>query len=461
MHKLTTDPPRVVGGTCGTVWCGGGADQLTEEQVAEFKEAFSLFDKDGDGTVTTKELGTVMRSLGQNPTDAELHDMINEVDAAESGTIDFPEFLSLMSRKMKDTDTEEELIEAFKVFDRDGNGFISAAEMRHVMTNLGEKLTDDEVDEMVREADVDGDGSVNYEEFVKMMMAAGPGTAAHTPSSPPVERPAAPSVASVGLATASPATARQTAAAAPTPNGITVAKANLESCIASAEAALLDPKVERALGRSRVEQARRALSEAKGSSAAGLVDSLRNGLADVFEAAEAGEASAARVSRGSQEDICCGLTVRGPSRASEPLTVTVQLFYTVTGAAPSATDVCRAVDDLERLYASCAWSGPRRSPMAGVDLARRRQARLALLALASARHPRCGATSAARRLPQALLVFGISLSHADVAAAMQVALPSHNASDEDVQNVVDRATALAATHCVWGDGWSARESDES
>ena len=63
------------------------ADQLTEEQIAEFKEAFSLFDKDGDGTITTKELGTVMRSLGQNPTEAELQDMINEVDADGKGGI--------------------------------------------------------------------------------------------------------------------------------------------------------------------------------------------------------------------------------------------------------------------------------------------------------------------------------------------------------------------------------------
>ena len=113
------------------------ADNLSEEQIAEFKEAFSLFDKDGDQTITTKELGTVMRSLGQNPTEAELQDMINEVDADGNGTIDFSEFLSLMARKMKDTDTEEELVESFKVFDRDGNGLISAAELRHVMTNLG------------------------------------------------------------------------------------------------------------------------------------------------------------------------------------------------------------------------------------------------------------------------------------------------------------------------------------
>lgn len=87
---------------------------------------------DGDGTITTKELGTVMRSLGQNPTEAELQDMVNEVDADGNGTIDFPEFLTMMARKMKDTDSEEEIKEAFKVFDKDGNGFISAAELRHV-----------------------------------------------------------------------------------------------------------------------------------------------------------------------------------------------------------------------------------------------------------------------------------------------------------------------------------------
>ncbi|KAG6503309.1 hypothetical protein ZIOFF_035620 [Zingiber officinale] len=237
------------------------AEHLTEEQIAEFKEAFSLFDKDGDGCITTKELGTVMRSLGQNPTEAELRDMISEVDADQNGTIDFPEFLNLMARKMKfpvaktatdfpkhlhqshikdqvgqgkrfsiyrargevgkrgvydatlltakapegdvsismliydkdsrgkhggegygygeeenglalaDADSEEELMEAFKVFDKDSNGFISAQELRHVMTSLGEKLTDEEVDEMIREADIDGDGQVNYQEFVQMMLA--------------------------------------------------------------------------------------------------------------------------------------------------------------------------------------------------------------------------------------------------------------------------------------------------
>jgi calmodulin len=72
---------------------------------------------------------------------------------------------------MKDTDSQEEIEEAFKVFDKDGNGYISAAELRHVMTSLGEKLSEEEVDEMIREADVDGDGQINYQEFVKMMVS--------------------------------------------------------------------------------------------------------------------------------------------------------------------------------------------------------------------------------------------------------------------------------------------------
>ena len=87
--------------------------------------------------ITARELGTVMHSLGQNPTEAELQDMINEVDLDGNGTIDFPELLTDMARKMRDTDSEEEIKEAFNVFDKDGNGYISAAELRHVMAKLG------------------------------------------------------------------------------------------------------------------------------------------------------------------------------------------------------------------------------------------------------------------------------------------------------------------------------------
>ncbi len=145
-------------------------NNLTEEQIAEFKEAFQIFDKDGDGSITTKELGTVMRSLGQNPSDEEVRQMIEEVDEDKSETIDFKEFLGLMARKMKETDAEDELLEAFKVFDRDGNGKISAHELRYVMLSSGEDLTEQDIQEMVMEADIDGDGFIDYQEFVKIMM---------------------------------------------------------------------------------------------------------------------------------------------------------------------------------------------------------------------------------------------------------------------------------------------------
>jgi calmodulin len=142
--------------------------RLTPEQIQEFRETFTLFDKDGDGTITIRELRDVMLSLGQNPTQHELDDIFQASDFDGSGNLDFPEFLALMTRKKNDTYSEEmtSLLEAFEVFDKDGNGLITTVEMRLVMTNLGENLTDAEVDTMVREADMDGDGQIDYEEFV-------------------------------------------------------------------------------------------------------------------------------------------------------------------------------------------------------------------------------------------------------------------------------------------------------
>ena len=144
-----------------------------EEEVEEFRAMFHLFDIDRVGIITTEDLGRVMRSLGENPTEAELQDKINEVDTVGNGTINFPDFLTMMmEKKMKDTHSEEEIREAFSVFDKDGNGFISAAELRQTMTEVGEKLTDEELDEMLREADTDEDGQVNFEEFVTMMTSS-------------------------------------------------------------------------------------------------------------------------------------------------------------------------------------------------------------------------------------------------------------------------------------------------
>ncbi|KAK7378405.1 hypothetical protein VNO80_03845 [Phaseolus coccineus] len=140
---------------------------LTDDQIAEFQEAFSLIDKDCDGFISMEELTTAFRSIVGNPTKEEIQDMISEVDG--NGSIDFEEFLSIMGRKMKET-LSEELKEAFKVFDRDEDGYISATELRNVMMSLGERLTDEEAEQMIRDADLDGDGQVSFDEFARIMM---------------------------------------------------------------------------------------------------------------------------------------------------------------------------------------------------------------------------------------------------------------------------------------------------
>lgn len=146
-------------------------EQISKEKISEFKEVFDLFDKDKDGGISTKELGDVMRALGTNPTQAELQVMINEVGKNGSGKIEFKEFMELFNQKMKDPDSEEDLIEAFKIFDKDGNGVISSNELRHVMATLGEKMSQEEAEELIKEADIDGDGYINYQEFVKILMS--------------------------------------------------------------------------------------------------------------------------------------------------------------------------------------------------------------------------------------------------------------------------------------------------
>ena len=102
--------------------------------------------------------------------------MINEVDADGNGEIDKDEFLAMMDSIKDDSDSEEKFLEAFRIFDRDGNGFFSTKEVLHVATKRLRppvKLTDEEVNGMIKEADVDGDGQINYEEFIKLMTSAG------------------------------------------------------------------------------------------------------------------------------------------------------------------------------------------------------------------------------------------------------------------------------------------------
>lgn len=110
-----------------------------------------------------------MRALGQNPTQQELNDLINEIDADGNSLIDFSEFLTMMARQIKEQDVEAEILEAFKVFDSDGDGKISQAELRRVLTTIGEVLTDEEANKMLEAADTDSDGQIDIEEFARIL----------------------------------------------------------------------------------------------------------------------------------------------------------------------------------------------------------------------------------------------------------------------------------------------------
>ncbi|KAL3518352.1 hypothetical protein ACH5RR_020941 [Cinchona calisaya] len=147
------------------------AEHLTEEQIAGFNEAF------GHDCITTGVLRRVMISLDQNATEAELQDMINDVDADQHGAINFPEFLSFMARKMKvplastmaGHLTEEQIIElkeAFKHFDKDDDECITTKELGTVMRSLRQNPTVAELQDMINEVDADLDGAIDFPEFL-------------------------------------------------------------------------------------------------------------------------------------------------------------------------------------------------------------------------------------------------------------------------------------------------------
>uniref|UniRef100_A0A8D3DH55 Troponin C, slow skeletal and cardiac muscles n=1 Tax=Scophthalmus maximus TaxID=52904 RepID=A0A8D3DH55_SCOMX len=142
-------------------------EQLTDEQKNEFKAAFDIFVQDAeDGCISTKELGKVMRMLGQNPTPEELQEMIDEVDEDGSGTVDFDEFLVMMVRCMKDDSkgkTEEELAELFRMFDKNADGYIDLDELKMMLESTGEAITEDDIEELMKDGDKNNDGKIDYD----------------------------------------------------------------------------------------------------------------------------------------------------------------------------------------------------------------------------------------------------------------------------------------------------------
>ena len=142
---------------------------LNIHDTQAFQEAFNQFDKDGDGHITVQELGVVMMGLNIKVTKAELYDVIKQVDTDNNGTIEFNEFFAIMQKKMASMDPSEMVNIAFDSFDSDGDSAIGPEDLQKVLQDLGEAATQAEIDELIRVADMDGDGKLNQREFTEWM----------------------------------------------------------------------------------------------------------------------------------------------------------------------------------------------------------------------------------------------------------------------------------------------------
>ena len=153
--------------------------------MAELEQVFRRYDANGDGKISAEELTSVLRALGAPPGPGEVRRMMEEMDADRDGFVDLSEFAAFhcgphqqgeggdADAKEQEAATEAELREAFRMYDADRNGLISARELHRVLRQLGDKCSVADCSRMIRSVDADGDGSVNFEEFKKMMGAGG------------------------------------------------------------------------------------------------------------------------------------------------------------------------------------------------------------------------------------------------------------------------------------------------
>ena len=143
--------------------------ELSEQQKAEIKEAFDLFDTSGSGTIEAKELKVALRALGFEPSKEEIETLISNFDKEGTGRIDFHEFLDIMITKMSEKDSAEELDSAFQLFDLNGDKKITFEELKAVAQELGETMTDEEIREMIEGASKLNYGYVNKQGFVNIL----------------------------------------------------------------------------------------------------------------------------------------------------------------------------------------------------------------------------------------------------------------------------------------------------
>ena len=148
-----------------------GLNVVEEAEVERCREIFIFYDEDNDGKLTYAEILTALRSCGRNPSVHEFKEMLTEVDTKLDGALDFDHFMCLFVMQLKEGPNDmQELIDAFQAFDKQGSGFIMSDDLKKVLTTMGnDRLTDEEADMMVKLADKDGDGVLDYDEIISMI----------------------------------------------------------------------------------------------------------------------------------------------------------------------------------------------------------------------------------------------------------------------------------------------------
>ncbi|KAK6931426.1 EF-hand domain [Dillenia turbinata] len=144
---------------------------LKSDQLKQLKDIFMRFDMDSDGSLTQLELAALLRSLGLKPTVDQIRAMLANMDSNGNGSVEFDELVNAIMPDMSEQIliNQEQLMEVFRSFDRDGNGVITASELAGSMAKMGHPLTYGELAEMIREADEDGDGVISFNEFASIM----------------------------------------------------------------------------------------------------------------------------------------------------------------------------------------------------------------------------------------------------------------------------------------------------
>ena len=146
-------------------------NDLPKNKTESYKKVFDMHSKGQEGCINTSDLANIFKSINIDASDEELKEIIKKMDLEEKKEINYEEFLNIINQREKDVDQEEEVIKAFKVFDKDGNGLININELKDIMLNFGNNWSEEELNEMFKEADIDMDGYLNYEEFVRTMLS--------------------------------------------------------------------------------------------------------------------------------------------------------------------------------------------------------------------------------------------------------------------------------------------------